>query len=165
MPAAAAPHRVRIVIADDHELFAEGLAEMLGTYADLEVVGRASDGAEAVALAAALRPDLVLMDVEMPCLDGIGATREIHAAGHARVLMVSASTEPEVVERARAAGAAGYVFMGCALSEMIAAIREASASPSSLVTRAAEASFATPRRGRGGLAAAALSPRAAMPLT
>jgi DNA-binding NarL/FixJ family response regulator len=165
VPAAAAPHPIRILIADDHELFAEGLADIVGTYPDLEVVGRARDGSEAVALTEALHPDLVLMDVEMPRLDGIAATREIATAGRARVLMVSAATEPEVVERARAAGATGYVFKGCALAEMIAAIREAVASPSSLVTHAAEAPLATPRRGRGGFAAAALSTRAAVPLT
>ena len=136
MPAAAATHPVRILIADDHELFAEGLAELLATHPELEVVGRAADGAEAVALAAALNPDLVLMDVEMPRLDGISATREIIAAGGARVLMVSASTEPEVVARAERAGAVGYLFKGCALGDMIAAIREA-VSPSGLVAHAA----------------------------
>ncbi len=132
MSAAAATCPLRIVIADDHELFAEGLAEMLASYPELAVVGRAADGAEAVALTSSLSPDLVLMDVEMPCLDGISATREITASSETKVLMVSASTEDEVVAEAREAGAAGYVFKGCALGDMIAAIREA-ASPSGLV--------------------------------
>jgi DNA-binding NarL/FixJ family response regulator len=136
LPAAAATQPVRVLIADDHELFAEGLAELLATDPDVEVVGRAADGVEAVALTAAHRPDLVLMDVEMPRLDGISATREITAAGRVRVLIVSASTEPEVVAHAERAGAAGYLFKGCALSDMIAAIHEA-VSPSGLVAHAA----------------------------
>jgi DNA-binding NarL/FixJ family response regulator len=137
MTAAAGTRPLRILIADDHELFAEGLADILGVYPELEIVGRAADGAEAVALTASLRPDVVLMDVNMPRLDGISATREIVAADdQTRVLMVSASTGAEVVSRARSAGAAGYLFKGCPLGDMIAAIHEA-IPPASLAMRAA----------------------------
>jgi DNA-binding NarL/FixJ family response regulator len=137
MPAAAAIGQLRIVIADDHELFAQGLAELLGGSPELEVVGRAANGAEAVALTASLHPDVVLMDVEMPCVDGITATREIVSANEGtRVLMVSSSTEPDVVSRARSAGAAGYLFKGSPLREVIAAIHEV-ASPSNLAMCAA----------------------------
>src|SRR6478672_5193889 len=66
-----------VLIADDHDLFALGLAETLAAYPDLTVVGRAADGAEAVALASELHPDVVLMDVNMPRVDGIAATREV----------------------------------------------------------------------------------------
>jgi DNA-binding NarL/FixJ family response regulator len=125
MPAAAT-RPLRIVIADDHDIFAEGLATVLEAYPELEVVGRAADGAEAVTLTAALTPDVVLMDVEMPCLDGIRATKEITSeGGDTRIVMLSASTEPETVSAARRAGAVDYLFKGCALGDMIAAIHEA----------------------------------------
>jgi DNA-binding NarL/FixJ family response regulator len=122
---AAATRPLRIVIADDHEIFAEGLAELLKSYPELDVVGRASDGLEAVSLASALNPDVVLMDVEMPCLDGIGATQHIVAdGGDTRVVMLSSSTEPETVAAARLAGAVDYLFKGCSLDDMLAAIEE-----------------------------------------
>jgi DNA-binding NarL/FixJ family response regulator len=137
MTAAATTRPLRILIADDHELFAEGLAAILDAHAGLEVVGRAADGAEALALASTLRPDVILMDVNMPSLDGISATREIVASGaETRVLMVSASTGADVVSRARAAGAAAYLFKGCPLRDMLAAIRE-TVPASSLAVQAA----------------------------
>jgi DNA-binding NarL/FixJ family response regulator len=124
---AAAMRPLRIVIADDHEIFAEGLAEVLASYPDLEVVGVAADGAEAVSLTSALTPDVVLMDVNMPCLDGISATREITAeGGDTRVVMLSSSSEAEVVAAARGAGATEYLFKGSPLDDMLAVIHEAS---------------------------------------
>lgn len=94
-----------VLIADDHDLFAASLAELLAGEG-LEVVGRAADGAEAVALARRLRPDVVVMDVSMPCCDGIEATREITGALETtRVVMLTGINDLEVSLRARAAGA------------------------------------------------------------
>jgi DNA-binding NarL/FixJ family response regulator len=126
MPAANPdPQPLTILIADDHDLFATGLAETLAPYPDLTVVGRAADGAEAVALASVLHPDVVVMDVSMPRLDGIVATREISETfEHMRVIVLSALTDAETASRARSAGAVAYLFKGCPIDHLVAAIRE-----------------------------------------
>jgi DNA-binding NarL/FixJ family response regulator len=137
MTAAAETRPVRILIADDHDIFAEGLAVGLAGYPELAVVARAADGAEAVALAALLRPDVILMDVSMPTMDGITATREItERHKQTTVVVVSALTDPQTAGRARSAGAAAYLFKGCPIDDLIAAIHEAAPS-SSLEARAA----------------------------
>jgi DNA-binding NarL/FixJ family response regulator len=100
---------VRVLIADDEPLFAEALEVLLEGDGRIEVVGRAVDGNEAVALAEELGPDLVLMDLSMPGLDGFDATEQIAEAGHARVLVLTGSEDPADVARARRAGAAGYI--------------------------------------------------------
>ena len=101
---------LRVVIADDHRLFAEALEAILATDDRIEVVGQASDGAQAVELARKLDPDIVLMDVSMPVLDGFEATGEIReeSAG-VRVLMLTGSNSRDDVDRSREAGASGYV--------------------------------------------------------
>jgi DNA-binding NarL/FixJ family response regulator len=126
MPAATPePQPLTILIADDHDLFATGLAETLAPYPDLRVVGRAADGAEAVALVSVLRPDVVVMDVSMPRLDGIVATREISEKfEETRVLVLSALTDAETASRARSAGVAAYLFKGCPIDHLVQAIRE-----------------------------------------
>jgi DNA-binding NarL/FixJ family response regulator len=126
MPAATPkPQPLTILIADDHDLFATGLAETLAAYPDLRVVGRAADGAEAVAIVSVLRPDVVVMDVSMPRLDGIVATREIRETfEETRVLVLSALTDAETASRARSAGAAAYLFKGCPIDHLVQAIRE-----------------------------------------
>jgi len=126
MPAANPdPQPLTILIADDHDLFATGLAETLAPYPDLTVVGRAADGAEAVALASVLHPDVVVMDVSMPRLDGIVATREItETFEHMRVIVLSALTDAETASRARSAGAAAYLLKGCPIDHLVTAIRE-----------------------------------------
>jgi DNA-binding NarL/FixJ family response regulator len=116
---------LRVLIADDHRLFAEALEAILGADERIEVVGQASDGGQAVELARALGPDVVLMDVSMPVLDGFEATREIRAASDAvRVLMLTGSNSRADVDRSRAAGASGYVTKDRIASELVATIVE-----------------------------------------
>ena len=101
---------VRVLLADDHELYTETLELLLALDDRVEVVGRAASGAQAIALAVGLQPDVVLMDVHMPCVDGIRATRAVKALlPGIRVVMLSSSAAVEDVERARDAGASGYL--------------------------------------------------------
>jgi DNA-binding NarL/FixJ family response regulator len=119
------PEPLRVLIADDHRLFAEALEAILTTDDRIEVVGQASDGGQAVELARTLGPDVVLMDVSMPVLDGFEATREIRSAGDAvRVLMLTGSNSRADVDRSRAAGASGYVTKDRIASELVATIVE-----------------------------------------
>ena len=116
---------LRVLIADDHRLFAEALEAILATDERIEVVGQASDGGEAVELARRLGPDVVLMDVSMPVLDGFEATREIRAASDdTHVLMLTGSNSRADVDRSRQAGASGYVTKDRIASELVAAIVE-----------------------------------------
>jgi DNA-binding NarL/FixJ family response regulator len=116
---------LRVLIADDHRLFAEALEAILATDERIEVVGQAGDGSEAVELARRLGPDVVLMDVSMPVLDGFEATREIRAAsGDTHVLMLTGSNSRADVDRSREAGASGYVTKDRIASELVAAIVE-----------------------------------------
>lgn len=102
--------RVRVLLADDHQLFAEALQLLLELDDRIEVVGRAADGAEAVELALRFRPDVVLMDVRMPRLDGIGAARRVRSLlPGVRVVMLSSSAAVVDVERARDAGAFAFL--------------------------------------------------------
>ena len=116
---------VRVLIADDHLLFTEALEAIFAGDARIEVVGRARDGGEAVELARSLQPDLVLMDVSMPVLDGFEATREIRSAGSdVAVLMLTGSNSREDVDRSRLVGASGYVTKDRIASELVEAIVE-----------------------------------------
>jgi DNA-binding NarL/FixJ family response regulator len=115
--------RVRIVIADDQRLFAEALDAILSTDGRINVVGRASDGAEAVGLVRDEQPDVVLMDIAMPGMDGIEATRAINSEVPAtRVIVLTGSAAPGDVSRARAAGAAGYVAKDQIAGDLVRAI-------------------------------------------
>ena len=126
MQAAAAARPVRVLIADDHRLFAEALEALLATDARIEVAGHARDGREAVALATELAPQVILMDISMPVMDGIEATRLIRdAARDVRVLMLTGSSSSDDVDRARRAGAAGYVTKDRIAAELIDAIVQA----------------------------------------
>ena len=117
---------MRILIADDHPVFRHGMVAILSAEPDLDVAGEASDGAEAVALAAELRPDLVLMDVSMPIVNGIEATRQILAVNpDARILMVTMFEDDASVFTAMRAGARGYVLKDAEKQEMLRAIRAA----------------------------------------
>ena len=122
---AAVGRRVRVLVADDNAAWTEGVSVMLAAHKEIEIVGSAADGSEAAQLALALEPDVVLMDVQMPVLDGIEATRIVASQlPSARVLMVSSSAAPEDVARSKRAGAVGYVFKGCASAELVDLIHE-----------------------------------------
>jgi DNA-binding NarL/FixJ family response regulator len=126
--AAKLPARIRVLIADDHRLFAETLEALLETDERIDVVGHAHDGTEAVAHAEELRPDVVLMDIDMPVMDGFEATRQIRETdAHACVLMLTGSNSREDVDRARQAGAAGYVTKDRIAAELVDAILEVAA--------------------------------------
>jgi DNA-binding NarL/FixJ family response regulator len=119
------PEPLRVLIADDHRLFAEALEAILATDDRIEVVGQASDGGQAVELARRLAPDIVLMDVSMPVLDGFEATREIRAASDGvHVLMLTGSNSRADVDRSREAGASGYVTKDRIASELVSVIVE-----------------------------------------
>jgi two-component system, NarL family, response regulator LiaR len=117
--------KIRVLIADDHRMFAEALEAILGTDDRLEVAGHAGDGAEAVRLALEARPDVVLMDIAMPVMDGLQATRQIRSQWPtACVLMLTGSASRSDVDRAREAGASGYVTKERIAAELIDAILE-----------------------------------------
>lgn len=123
--AARLNRRIRVLIADDHGLFAEALEAILSGEERIEVVARAGDGQQAVDLALELHPDVVLMDISMPVMDGFEATRRIRAADpQACVLMLTGSNSPLDVDRARRAGVAGYVTKDRIAAQLIAAILE-----------------------------------------
>ena len=114
------------MIADDHRLFAQALEAILAADERIDVVGRARDGAEAVTLAAELDPDVTLMDIAMPGMDGFDATRQIRARRpDACVLILTGSDSRTDVDRARKAGAAGYVTKDRIAAELIQAIANA----------------------------------------
>ncbi|WP_330300061.1 response regulator transcription factor [Streptomyces sp. NBC_00503] len=115
---------IRVLIADDQPLVRRGLALILGPDPEFEVVGEAGDGAEAVALADRLRPDVVVMDIRMPVLDGVGATAELaRLVPQCRVLALSTFDMDEYVVEALRAGAYGFLPKDVSPEELIAAIR------------------------------------------
>ena len=117
---------IRVLIADDHQLFRDGLKALLLSAPDTEVVGEASTGQEAIHLAAESQPDVLLMDLQMPDVDGIEATRQIvQASPHINVLMVTRFEDDQSVFAAMRAGARGYVLKGAKHEEMLRAIRAA----------------------------------------
>ncbi len=120
--------QVRVLIADDQRLFAEALEAILSTDGRITVVARAADGGGAVELARRHRPDVVLMDIAMPVMDGFAATEQIleHVPG-ARVIILSGSGATQDISRARAVGAAGYVTKDRIAGDLLAAIVDAAA--------------------------------------
>jgi DNA-binding NarL/FixJ family response regulator len=125
-PAARVDAPIRVLIADDHRLFAEALEAILAAESSIEVVGRARNGSEAFEMAVELDPDVILMDISMPVMDGVEATRRIRdARPQACVLMLTGSNAAADVDRSRDAGAAGYVTKDRIASELVDAIVEA----------------------------------------
>jgi DNA-binding NarL/FixJ family response regulator len=123
----------RLVIVDDHQLAREGLRDMLADAPDIEVVGEAANGREALLLCSRLRPELVLMDVRMPEMDGLAATREIKQRyPGVSVMMVTMHENPDYLLEALKAGAAGYVLKDAPRREVISAVRRVREGESSL---------------------------------
>jgi two-component system, NarL family, nitrate/nitrite response regulator NarL len=124
-PAARVEQPIRVLIVDDHRLFAEALEAILAAESRIEIVGRARNGAEALEMVLDLNPDVVLMDISMPVMDGVEATRRIRdARPEACVLMLTGSNAVADVDRSRDAGAAGYVTKDRIASELVDAIVE-----------------------------------------
>ncbi len=115
---------IRLLICDDHAIVRKGLHALLGTRPEIEVVGEAADGAEAISQAAALRPDVILMDLVMPEMDGITATQKICELGlNSRVLALTSFAEEERVVPAIQAGASGYLLKDISPDTLAEAIR------------------------------------------
>lgn len=114
---------IRVVLADDHPIYRDGLAALLGSVDGIRVVGTASTGAEAVAAAAEHEPDVVVMDVSMPVMNGIDATRAVTTAHpHVGVVVVTMSEDDATVFAAMQAGARGYLLKGANQAEIVRAI-------------------------------------------
>lgn len=119
---------IRVLLVDDHQLFSNGIRALLEAHPDLEIAGEVSDGRSGVTASRDAAPDVVLMDLSMPDLNGVEATRQIRAnqAG-VKVLCLSMHSEPQFVQAAIGAGAAGYLLKDCALDELVRAIRSVAA--------------------------------------
>jgi len=117
--------RITVLLADDHTIVREGFRHILELEADFEVIGEAANGRQAVALAVKLRPDVVLMDIAMPRLNGLEATRQVlKALPSAKVIMLSSHNDDARVEHATNSGAAGFLFKQASVHEVCQAIRE-----------------------------------------
>jgi DNA-binding NarL/FixJ family response regulator len=129
---------IRVVLAEDHRLVRAGLARLLATAADVDVVGEASDGAEAIELVASTQPDVVLMDLSMPNVDGIEATRAILAEHEdVQVVVLTSLADRDRILAALDAGAIGYLLKDAEPDELIGGIRAAARGESPLSPKAA----------------------------
>jgi DNA-binding NarL/FixJ family response regulator len=116
--------KIRVILADDHQIIREGLAFLLEEQADMQIIEQASDGLQAVRLSHELSPDIVVMDLNMPGMNGIEATRQITSAlPQTKVLCLSMHGDAKFVLDVIDAGASGYLLNDCAFSELVNAIR------------------------------------------
>ena len=129
--------RIRIVIVDDHAMLRAGLEQLLGGEADLEVVGKAASGDEAVTVVRELRPDVVLMDLQMPGVDGVSATRQIVGEELADVLVLTSYSDAERIVGALDAGALGYLLKDAEPEEVLRGIRAVARGESPIDPKAA----------------------------
>ncbi|MDN5869772.1 MAG: response regulator transcription factor [Nitrococcus sp.] len=132
-------NRIRVLLADDHTLVRAGLRSLLEQMPAVEVVGEASDGFEACRLARSLHPDIVLMDISMPNLNGVEATEQVRKSADVQVLILSMYSAEEYVQRALKAGATGYILKSSATTELELAINAAVAGKTFLSPAVAKA--------------------------
>jgi DNA-binding NarL/FixJ family response regulator len=155
--------KLRILLADDHKMVRKGLRLLLGEQADMEVVGEADNGREAVALVRQLRPDVIVMDVSMPELNGLKATGKIkELCPDVKILTLTRHTDDGYLQQLLQAGASGYVLKKSADEELVRAIRAVAAGQTYLdpaVTGAVIDRIAGKRPLRGSEAGKTLSPR------
>ena len=131
---------IRVVLVDDHAVIRAGLAQLIATAEDIEVVGQAGDGAEAVEQARALTPDVVLMDLQMPGVDGVSATREIVSAGlGVDVLVLTSYSDNERILDALDAGAVGYLLKDADPDDVLSGVRAVARGESPIHPKAARA--------------------------
>ncbi|HEY9331783.1 MAG TPA: response regulator transcription factor [Streptomyces sp.] len=146
-PGTDAPPPLRIILADDHTVMRAGLVALLSSEPTVEIVGEAGNGREAVRLVERLRPDVALLDLRMPVLDGVGATLEI-VAGEAptRVLILTTYDTDADIERGVEAGATGYLLKDATREQLVEAIHSASRGETVLAPRVAQRLVARMRR-------------------
>ncbi|MBI3942222.1 MAG: response regulator transcription factor [Chloroflexi bacterium] len=114
---------LHILIADDHPIFRDGLRALLSSSPGIELAGEATTGEEAISLAASLQPDVIIMDIRMPGMNGIDATRQIvHTSPHIGILIVTMFEEDQLIFAAMRAGARGYLLKGATHDEMLRAV-------------------------------------------
>ena len=140
---------IRVVLVDDHPVLRDGLSQLVAGAPDLEVVGTAADGAEAVEVVGRVRPDVVVMDLQMPTLDGVAATREIRAGPQAPdVLVLTSFGDSERILAALDAGAVGYLLKDASPDQVLDAIRAVSRGESPLHPRVARELLSSRRAAR-----------------
>lgn len=132
--------KIRVMLVDDHDVVREGLRGFLRTAEDFEIVGEANNGQEAVERCATLHPDVVLMDLKMPVMDGVRATEQIRRQyPDVQVVILTSFDEDDLVERGLRAGAIGYLIKNANIHETVASIRAAYAGKAILAPEAAQA--------------------------
>ena len=147
-PGGSLSKRIRIMTVDDHEIFRGGIEFALDAYDDIELVGGAHNGEEALRLCEQLQPDVILMDMRMPGLDGPATTQAIRQQyPRVQILALTSFHDEQLVQRAMAAGAIGYVLKGIPIKELVAAIRAASADRPTIDEQALQALIQAARSG------------------